>query len=126
MKYLPRVATPLLLFLLLQGCAGIRKPIDPRVNFHASMVQAVLAAAETREEVLKAVGRADRAGIVGSDFVDDAIYRGDLAKIAIDEAQSVLAVYLRAGGSQEPIFAALMAVSAALVDLTDILIPEGP
>lgn len=126
MKCLPRILLSILVLIVLQGCAGRQKLIDPRVNFHASGVQATLMAAETREIFLKAVGTASRERLIGDDFVREAIIRGDLAKVAIDRTKAVLMIYLRSGGSREPVYSALSVMSAFLAELTAMTVPGGP
>ncbi len=111
------LARLLILPILMAGCAGKTQFISPSQNFNASMTQTVLAAEETREEILFAAGRAFEQGILSRSKADVILAAGDTAQGAIDAAKTALSRFISLGGSRAPVYAALAVLDQMMLDL---------
>ena len=106
-----------LLLLLMTGCAGKTQFISPAQNFNAAMTQAILAAEETREEVLFAAGRSYAQGILSENGKDWILEAGDNAQRAISGSKSALTRFIEQGGSRAPVYAAMAVLDEIMLDL---------
>jgi hypothetical protein len=107
----------LALALAAAGCAGKAVVISPAQNFNASMTQAVMAAEETREEILLAAGRAYAQGILSENYKAWILEAGDNAKLGIDATKTVLTRFIEEGGSRAPVYASMAVLDQIMLDL---------
>jgi hypothetical protein len=105
------------LLLLMTGCAGRTQFISPAQNFNAAMVQTILAAEQTREDVLFAAGRSYAQGILNDEGRVWILQAGDAAQRAIDGAKRSLTRFIGQGGSRAPVYAAFAVLDQIMLDL---------
>ena len=104
-------------FILLTSCAGKTQFISPSENFNAAMTQTILAAEETREEVLFAAGRAFEQGALSQEKAYLIIEAGDAAQRAINASKTALSQFIALGGSRAPVYASLAILDQIMLDL---------
>lgn len=120
----------LMTLLLTPSCVARRTtgPDSGTINFHASMVQTVLVAEASRDEILRGLGDAFRAGIISRPILEKGRALGEEAYKAIVMSKTTLAVYLRAGGlnrgSQVEVYIALATLSTLMAQLERFYVNE--
>lgn len=104
----------LALLLLSSGC--IRSSTG-KINFNATTTATILTIEATYEAILTGLGDAYRDGTISRPVLERGRRLGNKAENAIITAKDVTAAYLRGGGAQSPVFAALSSLTALMVDL---------
>ena len=99
------------------ACGGKTVIIDPVENFNAWVAQTILIATDTREVALQSAGRAYRDGLIDEDARQRIIEVGDRVGSVLQTTKDTAAAFLRAGGSRQPVLAAIAALNVALSDL---------
>ena len=116
----------LILLLLTSGCAARRS--DGSINFHASIVETVLLAEASYEEILRGLGDGFRDGIINRSTLERGRALGNEAYKAIVTAKSTLSTYLRSGGmsggSKAEVFTALATLSTLVAQLERFYVNE--
>jgi len=116
----------ILLLLLTSGCAARRT--DGTVNFHASMVETVLIAEATYEEIMIGIGDSFRDGIINRSTLERGRTMGNGTFQAIVAAKSTLTTYLRAGGMsggmKADVFTALATLATLVANLERFYVNE--
>ncbi len=110
-----KVYITLALLLLSSGCA-VRSSTG-KINFNASTTATILSIEATYETILKGLGDAYRDGLISRPVLERGRRLGNKAEKAITTAKDVTAAYLRGGGAQSPVFAALASLTTLMVDL---------
>jgi len=110
-----RIWFVLALLIVSSGCTARRT--DGSLNINASITSTILTIEASYEAILTGLGDAYRNGQISRPVLERGRRMGVKAGAAIDTAKVVTAAYLRGGGTQVPVFAALSALTALMVEL---------
>ncbi len=105
----------LILLVFFSGC--VARDSTGRINFNASTTSTVLTIEASYEAIVEGIGDAYRAGEISRPVLERGRRLGSKTEKAITTAKDVTAAYLRGGGAQSPVFAALSSLTALMVDL---------
>ena len=105
----------ILLLVLFPAC--VARDSSGRINFSASTVQTTLTIEASYEALLTALGDARRAREISAPVLERGRVLGKKVEVAIITLKDVTAAYLRGGGAQSPIFAAMSSLTALMIDL---------
>ncbi len=105
----------ILMLVLFPAC--VARDSAGKINFSASTTQTVLTIEASYEAILTALGDARRAREISAPVLERGRVLGQKVEIALITLKDVTAAYLRGGGAQSPVFAAMSSLTALMIDL---------
>jgi len=106
-----------ILMLVFTASACVARDSTGKIRFNASVVQTTLTLEASYEAAMVALGDARRAREISAPVLERGRVLGQKVEIAIITLKDVSAAYLRGGGAQSPVFAALSSLTALMIDL---------
>lgn len=105
----------ILLLVLFPAC--VARDSTGKINFSASTTQTILTLESSWEAIMKSMGDARRAREISAPVLERGRVLGQKVEVAIITLKDVTAAYLRGGGAQSPVFAAMSSLTALMIDL---------